>query len=166
MAEEEKKAPEEEELPERPDYIEELTALVRSRSPIAEPRQRMDDYHDGDLADLLEQLHRAGCALCVASATAEPLMDACLTRLGVGDYFRFLLSCETVGAGKNQPDVYFEAARRLGCAPEEAAVYEDALYAAETAKRAGFYTVGVYDESAAAHWARLTAVADETLRMD
>ena len=41
---------------ERPDYTEELIALLRSRRPIAELRMEMEDYHDGDLADLLEQL--------------------------------------------------------------------------------------------------------------
>ena len=41
---------------ERPDYTEELVALLRSRRPIAELRQEMEDYHDSDLADLLEQL--------------------------------------------------------------------------------------------------------------
>ena len=41
---------------ERPDYTEELIALLRSRRPIAELRLEMEDYHDSDLADLLEQL--------------------------------------------------------------------------------------------------------------
>lgn len=44
---------------ERPDYTEELIALLRDRRPIAELRQEMEDYHDGDLADLLEQLGSA-----------------------------------------------------------------------------------------------------------
>ena len=104
--------------------------------------------------------------MCVASATAEPLMDACLSRLGVRDDFQFLLSCETVGTGKNQPDVYFEAARRLGCKPEEAAVYEDAVYAIRTAKKAGFYVVGVYDRSNSGRWDEVTALADEALRLE
>ena len=34
----------------------------------------------------------------------------------------------------------------MGARPEDTAVYEDALYAAETAKKAGFYVVGVYDK--------------------
>ena len=42
-----------------PDYTEELTDLLRSRRPIAELRQEMEDYHDSDLADLLEQLSSA-----------------------------------------------------------------------------------------------------------
>jgi beta-phosphoglucomutase-like phosphatase (HAD superfamily) len=101
--------------------------------------------------------------MCVASATAEELMDACLTRLGITPYFSFLLSCETVGKGKNRPDVYLEAAKRLGAQPAEIAVYEDALYAANTAKQAGFYTVAVRDDSNQTHWETLTALADEVI---
>ena len=41
---------------ERPDYTAELLTLLRSRRPIMELRQEMEDYHDNDLADLLEQL--------------------------------------------------------------------------------------------------------------
>ena len=102
--------------------------------------------------------------MCVASATAEPLMEACLSRLGVAHYFQFLLSCETVGAGKSRPDVYFTAAERLGARPEEIAVYEDALYAARTAKEAGFYVVGIYDDSASEHWDELKELADEWIK--
>lgn len=40
----------------RPDYTDELIALVRSRRPIAELRDEMEGYHDSDLADLLERL--------------------------------------------------------------------------------------------------------------
>ncbi|MCI9468549.1 MAG: HAD family phosphatase [Oscillospiraceae bacterium] len=113
--------------------------------------------------EYLSRLKARGVRMCVASATAEPLMEICLDRLGVLGYFDFLISCETVGVGKNRPDVYLEAARRLGGAPERTAVYEDAVFAAKTAKTAGFYVVGVYDESADAHWADLMRLADETI---
>lgn len=111
----------------------------------------------------LQRLWRQGVRMCVASATAEPLMEVCLIRLGVRDRFQFLLSCESVGAGKDSPAVYHEAARRLAAAPAEIAVYEDALYAARTAKEAGFYVVGVYDESAASSWDELKLLADEAI---
>ena len=86
----------------------------------------------------LEELRCRGVRMCVASATAKPLMEACLTRLGVRDCFAFLLSCEEVGRGKDSPAVYLEAARRLGAKPEEIAVFEDDPMALETARRAGF----------------------------
>ena len=101
--------------------------------------------------------------MCVASATAEPLMEASLSRLGVRDCFAFLLSCETVGAGKRSPLVYQESAKRLHAAPEDVAVYEDALYAVQTGKDAGFYVIGVYDDSAAKNWQTIEEIADEVV---
>lgn len=136
----------------------------------AEMNGIMDEHYRRDIPlkngvrEYLERLREQGTVMCVASATAEPLMEACLTRLGVRRYFRFLLSCETVGAGKNRPDVYLESARRLGSDPGETAVYEDALYAAETAKKAGFYVVGVYDSGSAGHWEKMERLSDETIR--
>ncbi len=114
-------------------------------------------------ASYLANLKQQGVRMCVASATDKPLMTACLQRLGAADYFEFLLSCEEVGAGKNKPDVYLAAARRFHAAPSSIAVFEDALYAAQTAKKAGFYVIGVYDDSAAKHWKELTAFADESI---
>lgn len=111
----------------------------------------------------LDRLKGEGARLCVATATAEPLARACLERLGVVKYFDFILSCETVGAGKTRPDVYLEAARRLGGCPADTAVFEDALYAAQTAKEAGFYVVGIPEASYENDWPALEELADETI---
>lgn len=108
----------------------------------------------------LEQLRRKGIKLCVASATAEDLVSLCLTRLGVRDYFEFFLSCETVGTGKNRPDVYFAAAERLGAAVENTVVYEDAWYAVRTAKNAGFRVVAIFDYNSRARWDEIRELAD------
>jgi HAD superfamily hydrolase (TIGR01509 family) len=113
--------------------------------------------------DYLNGLSRRGVQLCVASATAEPLMQRCLRRLGILDRFSFILSCEAVGVGKTSPDVYYAAAERLGSAPADTAVYEDALYAARTAADAGFYVVGVYDVNSHQNWKNLVEIAAETI---
>lgn len=113
--------------------------------------------------EYLEKLKARGVKMCVASATVEPLMDACLERLGVRHYFEFTLSCDTVGAGKNSPLVYLTAAERLGAKPEETAVYEDSCFAAATAKNAGFYLCGVYDPVSDAHWDELKALSHEVI---
>ena len=135
---------------------------------VAEEMNTMMDLHyQNDIPlkvgvqEYLDQMYCDGTVMCVASAASESLMEACLCRLGVAHYFQFLLSCETVGAGKSQPDVYFASAERLGAKPEEIAVYEDAVYAVRTAKEAGFYVVGVYDDSVSGHWDELTALSDE-----
>ena len=141
-----------------------------TESLAAEMNEMMNEHYRKDIPlkdgvrEYLDILCQKGTEMCVASATAEPLMEACLSRLGVRRYFRFLLSCETVGAGKNRADIYLESAGRLGGTPSETAVYEDAFYAVSTAKKAGFYVVGVYDPSAAAHWNEIEELSDEVIR--
>lgn len=108
----------------------------------------------------LNRLQEAGVSMCIASSTAPELIDICLRRLGLREYFQFLLSCEEVGAGKNKPDVYLEAARRLGSTPDNTIVFEDILVAAATAKKAGFTLGVVYDENSAAEQEQLKALAD------
>ena len=115
------------------------------------------------IKEYLNELYNSGTIMCVASATAVPLIEACLKRLGIIEYFSFLLSCETLGVGKSKPDIYYEAARRLGAEPKNIAVYEDALYAALTAKKAGFYVIGVFDESSEKNFSNLKEISDEII---
>lgn len=127
---------------------------------VMEGHYRKDVELKAGAKEYLEQLRRAGVRMCVASATQEELVDLCLTRLGVRDYFEFLLSCETVGTGKNRPDVYLAAAERLGAAVENTVIYEDAWYAVRTAKNAGFRVVAIYDDNSKTRWDELRELAD------
>ena len=112
----------------------------------------------------LRMLREQDVWLCVATATPEPLACACLDRLGVLDCFAFVLSCDTVKAGKERPDIFLECAWRLAAEPEDIAVFEDAYYAARTAKLTGFYVVGVYDPDGERHWGDMERICDETIR--
>ena len=161
----------------KPMTMSESAALFRaefglSGDPEAEMNAMMEAHYCHDIPlkpgvrEYLKKLLDQGVGMCVASATAEHLMEACLTRLGVRDYFEFLLSCETVGAGKSSPQVYHASAKRLKAAPQEIAVYEDALYAIQTAKAAGYYVVGVYDNSAADSWQAIAKTADEIIHWE
>lgn len=137
--------------------------IIGEMEAVMEHHYRTDVPLKPGVKEYLERLKASGARLCVATATAEPLSHACLTRLGVDGLFEFILSCETLGVGKSRPDVYLEAARRLGAEPGEIAVFEDALYAARTAKEAGFYTVAVAEPAYAGDWAALSALAHETI---
>ena len=138
--------------------------------PEADMNAMMEAHYRSDIplkpgvCAYLQKLRAEGVRMCVASVTAEHLMAASLERLGVLNCFEFLLSCESVGAGKRSPLVYQVAAARLEAAPAETAVYEDALYAIQTAKAAGFHVVGVYDESA--QWEAIKSIADEIIRWE
>ena len=111
----------------------------------------------------LEALHQQGVKMCIASATSVPLVTICLERLGLRKYFEFLLSCVDVNASKDKPDVFLEAARRLGGKPEDTAVFEDSLVAATSAKSAGFYVVGIYDKHSEHNWPAIKELADELI---
>ena len=151
-------------------FIQEFSLNSTPESIAVEMNAMMGEHYRKDIPlksgvkEYLDFLYQKGVQMCVVSATAEHLMEACLKRLDILKHFRFLLSCETVGAGKDKPDAYFAAAKRLGASPADTAVYEDALYAAETAKNAGFYVIGVYDESAEKYWDKIENLADETIR--
>lgn len=126
----------------------------------------MEEHYRADVplkpgaAACLERMKAAGFKMAVASSTAPHLLDVCLRRLGVRDCFEFLLSCEEVGVGKNRPDVYLEAARRLGGAPADTVVFEDILVAAETAKKAGFSLGVIYDVNSDREQEQLKPLAD------
>lgn len=139
------------------DTVEEICGEVNG---LMEAHYRTDVPLKPGAAVCLERMKAAGYKMAVASSTAPRLLDICLKRLGVRDYFEFLLSCEEVGTGKTRPDVYLEAARRLGGAPEETVVFEDILVAARTAKQAGFALGIIYDVNSDGDQEQLKALAD------
>jgi HAD superfamily hydrolase (TIGR01509 family) len=63
--------------------------------------------------------------LAVASSSNRPIIDEVLSRAGVDDLFEVTVSSEEVARGKPAPDVYLEAARRLGLSPVACAAIED-----------------------------------------
>ena len=84
---------------------------------------------------LLERLGalRVPCGIATASEAFQA-RDA-MVRLGLWKYFLFAFSSLQYGP-KTGPDLYRAAARSLGSAPERTVVFEDALHAARSAKRA------------------------------
>ena len=109
---------------------------------------------------LLEALKARRIPLAVASVTDRHLVKAALRRHGVLEHFTAVVDTAEVGVGKHEPDVYLRAAERMGCLPGETLVFEDALHALCTAKRAGFRTVGVYDAASEDLQAQIRSVSD------
>ena len=133
-------------------YCRERYALPLSVEEImAGVNGRVEDFycHQARLkpgaADLLRALDRRGVGMCLATATDLHLVEAALDRCGVRKYFSALFTCTQVGSGKDEPHIYRAALRHLGTGRTDTLVFEDALYAARTAKEDGFVTVGVAD---------------------
>ena len=111
-------------------------------------------------AALLEAFARRGVKLCAATSGDGALARAALSRCGILSYLGRVFTCAGVGHGKDSPEIYEAARSYLGTPAYETAVFEDALYALQTAKKAGFFTVAVADPSAARDRATLRSYAD------
>jgi HAD superfamily hydrolase (TIGR01509 family) len=81
--------------------------------------------------------------LGLASSSNRELIDLALELMDVGDLFRVTVSSEEVERGKPAPDVYLEAARKLGVAPEQAVAIEDSGAGIRAAKAAGMRVIAV-----------------------
>lgn len=96
--------------------------------------------------DFLKRLANMGVAMCIATATDRPYVEAVLKRCGIRKYFSEIFTCTSVGYGKDEPVIYREAMKHLKTDRESTLVFEDAFYAAATAKADGFLVAGVYDK--------------------
>ncbi|CAM5330980.1 hydrolase [Streptomyces abikoensis] len=96
-----------------------------------------------EMRRFVELLHGAGVPLAVASGSSRAAIEAVLARTGLGGPLSTRVSAEEVARGKPEPDVFLEAARRLGAAPGDCVVVEDAPPGAEAARRAGMRCIAV-----------------------
>ena len=97
------------------------------------------------IAEYLAWLKENGVRMCVATVTDRYLVEETLERLGVRHYFSEIFTCAEVGFGKDKPVIYQKALEHLETEKRDTYVFEDMLFALNTAKTDGFPTVGVYD---------------------
>jgi HAD superfamily hydrolase (TIGR01509 family) len=79
--------------------------------------------------------------LAVASSAHPAVIEAALAATGLAAAFDVVVSSDEVEHGKPEPDVYLEAARRLGVDPAGCVVVEDSLNGVLAARRAGMVAV-------------------------
>jgi HAD superfamily hydrolase (TIGR01509 family) len=81
--------------------------------------------------------------LAIASGSPLRVIERALDRFGWTRHFSVLCSADEVSRGKPAPDVYLEAARRLGVEPSGCTVLEDSLNGARAARAAGMRCIAV-----------------------
>lgn len=79
--------------------------------------------------------------LGLASSSNREIIDLVLELAGLEPHFAATVSSEEVGRGKPAPDVYLEAARRLGVAPQRCLAVEDSTNGLRSAAAAGMTVV-------------------------
>ena len=108
----------------------------------------------------LRQMEGEGYTMTIATSSDRPLIEAAVERLGMSRYFKRIFTCSEIGRGKSEPDIYEAARAFMGTEVSETWVFEDAIHAARTAKKAGFRLAGVYDSSSEAEQEELKNISD------
>ena len=86
---------------------------------------------------------RGKLPIAIASGGHRHMVERTLRHIGILDWFPVLVAAEDTTRHKPEPDVFLEAARRLGVAPARCTVYEDTEPGFEAARRAGMRWVDV-----------------------
>ncbi len=93
--------------------------------------------------ELLEALRAAGIPRSVGSSTPRSNLEAIFAATGLGGLFDAVVCGDDVKHGKPAPDVFLQAAERLGLTPSDCLVIEDAHVGIEAAHRAGMRVLAV-----------------------
>jgi len=93
--------------------------------------------------ELLKSMKERAYNLAVGSSSSPELIALVIEKLGLSDYFRFLVSGYQVERGKPHPDLFLRISEMFQVAPENCAVIEDSALGIEAAYKAGMRAVGV-----------------------
>jgi len=110
--------------------------------------------------EFLDKMKEKNVRMCIATATDRVMVVEALNRNRMEQYFDKIFTCTEVGQGKDRPDIYLQALEYLHMTKSEIFIFEDAIYAIKTAKKAGFSVVAVYDSTAHSQQTEIKNLAD------
>ena len=128
--------------PTRDDYFAERQRIFQALLP-PEPMR--------GIRELLVALDAAGIPAAIASTSPARWVVPAAERIGVRSLFEAIVTGDEVRRRKPAPDVYLEAARRLGVAPADAVAIEDSGPGVTAARAAGMTVVAIPHRLTASH---------------
>ncbi|MFF4547193.1 HAD family hydrolase [Streptomyces sp. NPDC001406] len=116
-----------------------LAATNRRYLKLARTRTRVYP----EMRAFVELLAAEGVPTAVASGSSPEAIEAVLAGTGLDARLRTVVSADEVPRGKPAPDIFLEAARRLGAAPANCVALEDAAPGAAAAHAAGMRCIAI-----------------------
>ena len=95
---------------------------------------------------LVTALRVSGQRIALASSSIRPWVEACLERIGLSDAFEVSVTGSEIVNGKPDPEIYLQAAAKLGVPASECLAVEDAPAGIESAHAAGMTVWAVRTE--------------------
>ncbi|HEY9170830.1 MAG TPA: HAD family phosphatase [Verrucomicrobiae bacterium] len=139
-----------------PQTLAELLALKVAR--VAELIRHQQPLFDG-VCELVEKM-AAHFPLALASGSERLIVDEVLKLRGLGRHFAVTVSATDIprGRGKPEPDIFLEAAKRLGVAPAACCVIEDSKPGIAAALAAGMSVIAITNTHPEAELGRATRI--------
>ena len=150
------------------DYLQrEFLPGITGREISDEVGAYMEDFYSdrvqakAGVKNFLSLLKMEGVQCYLATATHRELVRRAIAHAGLEPYFKGIITSGEVGKNKiDSPDIYEWAMKRMGGNKADTVVFEDALFAIRTAKKAGFRVAGVYDPDSEADQEEIRALSD------
>ena len=111
----------------------------------------------------LEKVNSQGYKMCILTTSEKSQAVGALKRTGVLDLFDEVYTDRDFDLSKKDPKIYIKACEKMGESPSDTVVFEDALYAVESAKKTGCAVVGVYDEYSKGDWDKIISIVDKII---
>lgn len=111
----------------------------------------------------LQFLSEKGVRCAAVTSNMRGIVLPALERLHMMERLDSVTSIYDIGLDKRSPDIFCFMADKLNVEPAQCVVFEDALFAADSAKKAGMRVVGIYDRCSDAQWPALTKAADRAI---
>ena len=129
-------------LRERYELSQSVDGLIERRKAIYMNilREQGLPWRDG-VRDLIAALAKSNYRLAVASSGLKRIIVHTLEEGGIDHFFEAVVSGDEITRPKPAPDIYLEAARRLGIDPARCAAIEDTDVGVRAAKAAGMFTI-------------------------
>ena len=100
--------------------------------------------------EFLDYLKKENVKIALATANDKELYEPCMKRLGIFDYFDFIVDVNSVKEGKHSPRIYEIINENFNIDKSNTVVVEDIYTSLQTAYENGYITVGVADKASEA----------------
>lgn len=110
--------------------------------------------------EFLKYCKENGIRTGIATSNGRDMVDAVIESLKMGEYLQVVTTACEVKAGKPEPDIYLEVAKRLHVDPSECIVFEDVPAGIMAGKTAGMTVIAVEDDFSKAMKEEKISLAD------
>ena len=96
--------------------------------------------------DYLDALKARGKRMVIFTSCVPEHCRTALAVHGLEAYFERVIFAQELGSDKSNPEIFRKVASLLDVSPEECTLLDDSIKSCRSAKEAGMYVVGVYDD--------------------